>query len=60
MKKYGEKLQQNRREREMKPEKETEKTEAETIRKRKPSFFTINGDTPITLLALLGVFFLKN
>lgn len=43
--------EKQKREREMKPAKETEKAEAEKIRKRKPSFFTTNGDTPITLLA---------
>jgi len=48
--KYREKLQQNRREwvREVKPAKETERAEAETIMKMKPSFFTVNGDIPIT------------
>lgn len=43
------KTEERQREREMKPAKETEITEAETIKKMKPSFFTINGDTPITL-----------
>lgn len=43
--------------REIKPAKETERAEAETIMKMKPRFFINNGDTPITLLALLGIFF---
>lgn len=38
----------------MEPAKEMEKAEAETIKKMKPSFFTSNGDIPITLLALIG------
>lgn len=45
-----------KRESEMKPVTETEKAETDRIKKMKLSFFTINGDTPITLLALNGIF----
>lgn len=55
--KNGKKLQQNRRDREMKPAKETEKAETDRIKKMKLSFFTINGDTPITLSALNEILF---